>query len=78
MTTFTATIPVLPALNMKVTLAFYEHHLAFKQRLRLDLCKRSSKTCGRSANPCHTFYSLLSTFNCSLPIFATPLQSTAK
>jgi catechol 2,3-dioxygenase-like lactoylglutathione lyase family enzyme len=32
MTTFTVTIPVLPALNMKETLAFYEHHLGFKQR----------------------------------------------
>lgn len=31
MTTFTATIPVLPALNMKETLAFYEHHLGFTQ-----------------------------------------------
>lgn len=31
MTTFTATIPVLPALNMKETLTFYERHLGFTQ-----------------------------------------------
>jgi uncharacterized glyoxalase superfamily protein PhnB len=31
MTTFTATIPVLPALNMKETLAFYKHNLGFTQ-----------------------------------------------
>jgi catechol 2,3-dioxygenase-like lactoylglutathione lyase family enzyme len=31
MTTFTAMIPVLPALNMPETLAFYESHLGFKQ-----------------------------------------------
>ncbi len=31
MTTFTAVIPVLPALNIKETLAFYERHLGFTQ-----------------------------------------------
>jgi catechol 2,3-dioxygenase-like lactoylglutathione lyase family enzyme len=31
MTTFTSMIPVLPALNMPDTLAFYQRHFGFKQ-----------------------------------------------